>query len=212
MALKSAQEALAIGSRLCQPLFLQKLASFHNSPVSHAWSNNDSEGPKKWLDLNKKIYPPQKPDEDPRPAYVCHQRTNIKYSPWKMWYIATLVRGMSVDEAIKQLKFIPKKGAKDVREVIEEAKELALKEHNVEYPSNMWVAESFVGKGVVIKGMRRHGRQRFGIVEYFHCHYFVRLEEGEPPEHYYASHPKQPHEMLEAWLEQMRKRKVTNSL
>lgn len=44
---------------------------------------------------------------------------------------------------------------------------------------SIFLAESFVGKGQVIKGMRRHGRSRFGIVEYFHCHYFVRLEEGE---------------------------------
>lgn len=114
-----------------------------------------------------------------------------------MWYIASLVRGMSVDEAIRQLKFVNKKGAIHVREVIEEAKELAVKEHNVEFGSNMWVgklynlkemgccykivlvAESFVSKGQVIKGMRRHGRARFGIVQYFHCHYFVRLEEGK---------------------------------
>lgn len=56
-----------------------------------------------------------------------------------MWYIASFIRGMAVDEAIKQLKFVTKKGAKDVRETIEEAKELALKEHNVEFPSNMWI-------------------------------------------------------------------------
>lgn len=46
-----------------------------------------------------------------------------------------------MDEAIRQLKFISKKGAKDVREVLEEAKELAVKEHNVEFPSNMWVGK-----------------------------------------------------------------------
>jgi large subunit ribosomal protein L22 len=56
-----------------------------------------------------------------------------------MWYIACLVRGMTVDEAIKQLKFVVKKGAKDVRETIEEARELAVKEHNVEFASNLWV-------------------------------------------------------------------------
>lgn len=56
-----------------------------------------------------------------------------------MWYIANLVRGMSVDEAIKQLKFILKKGAKDVRETIEEARDLAIKEHNVEFGSNLWI-------------------------------------------------------------------------
>lgn len=60
-----------------------------------------------------------------------------------MWYIACMIRGMSVDEAIKQMKFLNKKGAKDVREVLEEAKELAVKEHNVEFPSNMWVGEYF---------------------------------------------------------------------
>lgn len=73
--------------------------------------------------------------------FVCHQRLNIKYSPLKMWYIASMIRGMSVDEAIKQMKFLQKKGAKDVLEVLLEAKELAAKEHNVEFPSNMWVGE-----------------------------------------------------------------------
>lgn len=58
-----------------------------------------------------------------------------------MWYIASMVRGMSVDEAIKQLKFTLKKGAKDVRETIEEAKELAVKHHNVEFGSNLWVGK-----------------------------------------------------------------------
>lgn len=138
-------------------------------------------------------------------------KTNIKYSPWKMWYIACLVRGMSVDEAIKQLKFVFKKGASIVSETIEEARQLAIKEHNVEYGSNLWVAESFVGKGKVIKGVRRHARGRTGRVEYFHCHYFVRLEEGTPPKHYYIQ-PKEPHEQLEDWLENMRKRKIINSL
>lgn len=56
-----------------------------------------------------------------------------------MWYIASMVRGMSVDEAIKQLKFVLKKGSKDVRETIEEARQLAVEEHNVEYGTNLWV-------------------------------------------------------------------------
>lgn len=73
--------------------------------------------------------------------FVCHQRENIKYSLKKMWYVACLVRGMSVDEAIKQLKFVTKKGAKDVREVIEEARALAVQEHNVEFASNLWVGK-----------------------------------------------------------------------
>lgn len=48
-----------------------------------------------------------------------------------------------MDEAIRQLKFVNKKGAIHVREVIEEAKELAVKEHNVEFGSNMWVGKLY---------------------------------------------------------------------
>lgn len=69
-------------------------------------------------------------------------RTNIKYSPDKMWYIASFVRGMSVDEALKQLSFVLKKGAVDVKEVIQEAVEMAQKSHNVEYRSNLWIGKS----------------------------------------------------------------------
>ncbi|KAK4886400.1 hypothetical protein RN001_002671 [Aquatica leii] len=190
---------------------LQQINKLHTTSTVAAWTAKYKD-PSKWLQLNKKVYPPQQLHEERRPAFVCHQRNNIKYSPWKMWYIASMVRGLTVDEAIKQLKFVLKKGAKDVRETLEEAKQLAAKEHNVEFPSNMWVAESIVGKGLVVKGFRRHARKRVGIIEYFHCHYFVRLEEGTPPKNYYFHSPKEPHEQLEAWLTQMRKRKITNSL
>ena len=36
---------------------------------------------------------------------------NIKYSPFKMWYVASMIRGMSIDEALKQLSFVNNKGA-----------------------------------------------------------------------------------------------------
>ncbi|XP_014482429.1 PREDICTED: 39S ribosomal protein L22, mitochondrial [Dinoponera quadriceps] len=170
------------------------------------------EAPTGFLRYNETIFPPQKPGEERRPAYVCHMKANIKYSIKNMWYIACFVRGMSVDEAVKQLSFIPKKGAAIAKEVILEAQRLAVEEHNVEYKSNLWVAESFATKGVVIKGIRRHARMRIGTIHYRHCHYFVRLEEGPPPKHYYLPHPKSGEELLEDWLKMMHTRKVVNSL
>lgn len=71
-------------------------------------------------------------------------RSNIKYSPDKMWYIAAFVRGMSVDEALKQLNFVLKKGATDVRETILEAQQMAIERHNVEYRSNLWIGKSSI--------------------------------------------------------------------
>lgn len=60
-----------------------------------------------------------------------------------MWYVASFVRGMSVDEAIKQLSFVLKKGAVDVKQTILEAQEMAVRDHNVEFKSNLWVGEYF---------------------------------------------------------------------
>ena len=81
-----------------------------------------------------------------------------------MWHIANVIRGLSVDEALKQLDFMKLKGAFVAAEVIREAQELAVSEHNVEFRSNLWVAESFATKGIVIKGVRRHARQRMAMV------------------------------------------------
>ncbi|XP_016923826.2 large ribosomal subunit protein uL22m [Drosophila suzukii] len=188
-----------------------QVKSLHTGGMLCAKWNKYNYGPRKWLEYNKTVHPPQETDEEPRKAYVCHMRNNIKYSPDKMWYIAAFVRGMSVDEALKQLNFVLKKGATDVKETILEAQQMAVERHNVEYKSNLWIAESFVGKGRVFKGVRRHARGRFGKVEYKHCHYFVRLEEGEPPQHYYQE-PQTPEQQYEHWLEQMRSRKIINSL
>ena len=91
-----------------------------------------------------------------------------------MWHVANLVRGLSVDEALKQLDFINKKGAFIAAEVIKEAQELAVKDHCVEFKSNLWVAESFATKGMVMKGVRRHARMRMSVVRYEYMHYFVR--------------------------------------
>ena len=134
-----------------------------------------------WPSYNERVW---KPDGQYRPAFVCHMRDNVKYTHKKMWHIAQFVRGLSVDEAIKQLNFINKKGAfiaaevgieknmndgHDIlrssfifkifsHQVIEEARQLAVKEHCVEFGSNLWVSESFATKGLRVKGMRRHAR------------------------------------------------------
>lgn len=161
---------------------------------------------------NNVIFPPQKEGEERRPAFVCHYKEKIKYSPDKMWYIACLVRGMSVDQALIQLQYVGKKGAPFVRDTILEAQELAVKEHNVEFKSNLWVAESYVAKDIKIQGMRRHARHRLGKMEYKYCAYFVRLEEGKPPKNYYFTGPQTGPEKLEEWLNIMRQRKISSSL
>ncbi|CAG2198256.1 MRPL22 [Mytilus edulis] len=136
---------------------------------------------KEWLDYNKIVYPPQKPGDPKRPAEICHLRKHIKYSPKKLWYHALMIRGMSVDEAIKQLSFQKHKGAHIIKETIEECQEIAVKDHNVEFKSNMWVEDSFMKQSAIVKGFRIMGRGRGSRVRYRYVHYFLRLREGNHP-------------------------------
>lgn len=160
-----------------------------------------------WPAFNERVY---RPDGEYRPAFVCHMRDNVKYSPQKMWYIANMIRGLSIDEAMKQLQFVHKKGALIAMEVLEEARELAVKEHNVEFRSNLWVAESFAHQGLIVKNIRRHARGRYGIIKHRYLNYFVRLEEGSPPADYWATYnPKfNAKRMLEDWVEERRQLSV----
>lgn len=164
--------------------------------------------PTRWPRYNELIQPPQlDPSEDRRPATYYHYRENIKSSPKKMWYAMNFIRGLNVDEAIKQLKFMPYKTAQITAEVLKEAQDKAIQDHNFEFKSNMWVEDAKCGKGLVVKGIRKHARMRFGEIRYFYCHIMVKLAEGEPPVHFYEP-KKDGNDHLKDYYQELRKRKI----
>ena len=55
----------------------------------------------------------------------------------------TLIRGMRIDDAIYQLRFIRKNQSQAIADLLEEAKEDAVKIHNVEFGSNLWVGKLY---------------------------------------------------------------------
>ncbi|XP_044137126.1 39S ribosomal protein L22, mitochondrial isoform X2 [Bufo gargarizans] len=162
-----------------------------------------------WEMKNRVVYPPQLPDEPRRPAEIHHCRRQIKYSMDKMWYLAKLIKGMSVDQAIAQMEFSDKKGAKIIKEVLLEAQEMAVRMHHVEYKSNLYVADSFSGKGTYLKRIRIHGRGRFGIMDKVHCHFFVKLVEGPPPP---KEEPLTGFQQAKDYVQQLRNRTIIHSL
>ncbi|KAF6082143.1 mitochondrial ribosomal protein L22 [Phyllostomus discolor] len=60
-----------------------------------------------------------------------------------MWYLAKLIQGMSIDQALAQLEFSDKKGAQIIKEVLLEAQEMAVRDHNVEFRSNLYIGKIF---------------------------------------------------------------------
>ncbi|XP_010637975.1 39S ribosomal protein L22, mitochondrial isoform X2 [Fukomys damarensis] len=164
---------------------------------------------RKWEKKNKIVYPPQLPGEPRRPAEIYHCRRQIKYSKDKMWYLAKLIRGMSIDQALAQLEFNDKKGAQVIKEVLLEAQDMAVKDHNVEFRSNLYVAESTSGRGQCLKRIRYHGRGRYGIMEKVYCHYFVKLVEGPPPP---PEPPKTAMDHAKEYVQQLRNRTIIHTL
>ncbi|XP_022084522.1 39S ribosomal protein L22, mitochondrial-like [Acanthaster planci] len=163
---------------------------------------------KAWERRNKKVYPPQKPGEPPRKAEVYYSRRQIKHSMRKMWYIAKFVKGMMIDDALTQLQFIDKKSAKIAREVLLEAQEEAVKNHNVEFKSNLHIADAFVGKGEYDHAMRIHAKGRFSILDLVYSHFFVCLREGPPPKEVETT----GYDQAQHYIDSLRKRTITHSV
>jgi large subunit ribosomal protein L22 len=93
-----------------------------------------------------------------------------------------------------------------------EAQELAVKEHSVEFKSNLWVSHSDAKIATRVKGLRKHKASLFGRVEYMFSHYYVRLEEGNPPENYYKVKFQSFDVRAADYIQKLRDRKVLFSL
>uniref|UniRef100_A0A8I3N464 Large ribosomal subunit protein uL22m n=2 Tax=Canis lupus familiaris TaxID=9615 RepID=A0A8I3N464_CANLF len=151
-------------------LALGLLSSHNVLPQSYIHMSGSLDINRKWEKKNKIIYPPQLPGEPWRPAEIYHCRRQIKYSKDKMWYLA-----------LAQLEFSDKKGAQIIKEILLEVQDMAVRDHNVEFRSNLYIAESTSGRVQYLKRTQYHGRGHFGIMEKVYCHYFVKLVEGPPP-------------------------------
>ncbi|XP_060219657.1 large ribosomal subunit protein uL22m isoform X2 [Meriones unguiculatus] len=153
------------------------------SPQSCIHTSASLDVSRKWEKKNNIVYPPQLPGEPRRPAEIYHCRRQIKYSKDKMWYLAKLV--------------------------LLEAQEMAVRNHNVEFRSNLYIAQSTSGRGQCLKRLRYHARGRFGIMEKVYCHYFVKLVEGPPPP---PEAPKTAVDHAKEYIQQLRNRTIIHAL
>jgi large subunit ribosomal protein L22 len=94
-------------------------------------------------------------------------RKDIPTSPWKLNLVAKQIRGMSVDDALAQLQFSPKKAAVYISKVIKQTKLNAEVNNGVADGANMHIFESYVGKGNNMDRIRYHAQGRSGTVRVF---------------------------------------------
>ena len=89
----------------------------------------------------------------------------IRVSPQKTRLVADVVRGMNVDKAITTLKFMPKKPAGILRQVIESAVANATQDDQVDV-DNLFIKKIFIDGGPSLKRIRPRAMGRAtGIIK-----------------------------------------------
>ncbi len=90
--------------------------------------------------------------------------TSLRTSPRKLNLVAQSIRGLSVQRALNELEFSPKRIAQDVRKALYSAISNAENNHNLDIDS-LVVAEAYVGKNLVMKRFSARARGRAARIE-----------------------------------------------
>ncbi|PRQ19999.1 putative ribosomal protein L22/L17 [Rosa chinensis] len=116
-----------------------------------------------------------------KPSTVQAILKGIKQSPKKVNLVATLVRGMRVEDALLQLQVTVKRAAKTVYQVIHSARANATHNHGLD-PDRLLVGEAFVGKGYYKKRISYHAKGKCGVKMRPECRLTVVVREITPDE------------------------------
>lgn len=83
----------------------------------------------------------------------------LRVSPQKLNLVAGLIRGKSAEAALAELTFSKRAIARDVKKVLQSAIANAENNHQLDV-DQLYVAEAYVGKSLVMKRFRARGRGR----------------------------------------------------
>ena len=100
----------------------------------------------------------------------------IRISPQKARLVADVVRGMEVDNAITTLKFMPKKGARILRKVIESAVANAIQTEKVD-ADTLYIKKILIDGGPMLKRFRPRAMGRANRILKRTSHITVVLDE-----------------------------------
>ncbi|MGB2098936.1 MAG: 50S ribosomal protein L22 [Candidatus Puniceispirillaceae bacterium] len=84
---------------------------------------------------------------------------NLRISPQKLNLVATMIRGMDVNNAIAALSFSRRRIAGDVKKALQSAIANAENNHSLDV-DRLFVKEAHVGKGLVMKRFRARAKGR----------------------------------------------------
>jgi large subunit ribosomal protein L22 len=100
----------------------------------------------------------------------------IRISPQKARLVADIIRGRNVDEAVNTLRFMPKKGARILRKVLESAVANASQNEAIDVDT-LYVKTIFIDGGPMLKRMMPRSMGRANRILKRTSHITVVLDE-----------------------------------
>ncbi len=100
----------------------------------------------------------------------------IRISPQKARLVADVIRGRNVEEAINTLRFMPKKGARILRKVVESAVANASQNEAIDVDT-LYVKKVFIDGGPMLKRMRPRAMGRANQILKRTSHITIVLDE-----------------------------------
>jgi large subunit ribosomal protein L22 len=88
---------------------------------------------------------------------------SLRVSPQKLNLVAAMIRGKRAETALADLTFSTRRIARDVKKALESAIANAENNHALDV-DRLYVAEAYVGKGLVMKRWRPRARGRMGRI------------------------------------------------
>ena len=114
-----------------------------------------------------------------RPRYGECKKRSVRASPQKLNEICRQIRGLTAAEGLLQMQFSPKRKARTVGSVLQNAVNLAdilCTTHDLE-PEDLRISEAYVTKSFTMKKIAYHSKGRNGIKRRRWAHITVKVEE-----------------------------------
>ena len=104
---------------------------------------------------------------------------NVRSSPRKINLLLRNIRGKKVEIAIRDLSFARQRIAFDIKKTVQSA--IANAENNYQYDiDNLYVAEAYVGKSIVLKRFRPRAKGRASAIKKPYSNVTIILSEKIP--------------------------------
>jgi len=100
----------------------------------------------------------------------------IRISPQKARLVADVIRGRNVEDAINTLRFMPKKGARILRKIVESAVANAGQNETIDVDT-LYVKRIFINGGPMLKRMRPRAMGRANRILKRTSHITIVLDE-----------------------------------